>query len=552
MPIYGGDHTEILKESNHTVFPKNNLLDRPAFQTTTLKSDAKQSARNNGYRLSQELSEYDAHIGRHSPDENRHYTEYLMAPKAPLLSKRDSLVSSNHDGDSVFDLYGGRLSVVSGVNDDVSGRVSSLGDSATTANVSVAKMPERIAGVDPESSKWIHRDKLAQIEGNEAADYLYDVGKSRWIHKDKLEMIEIEELQQAGVPLSGGKTGNSSGQNEDGQKPNHPSSDNSDEDGGVDVEFHDIRTLEEIAADDTPVQSMNRRQFKRNPSYSRIPLASLSPHPIPQQFIERTTPLPRTAVTPNGSDDGGTGLMHFGARKRSHSVGSAFLLDEHENSSSGNSITPTPGTGNINNPKSRNVTSPSQQRRSTASRNGSIGAKQRTRSNPQLSHRPGTSASHATHGSGGTQSSSNKSPEGPPPWAVSSYKPDPSLPQDQQIIPTLARRMQQEQWERDGACASIYDKDMRPLRVHCNGHTEKGNVDEQGVESKDEWPLKSSSPLEPPAPQHKTEQSSGIDGGYSLMPSVNGQPPVDPPPPISQQRTDNDKEKKKFCCCIIM
>ncbi|KAI5804475.1 hypothetical protein EDC01DRAFT_421884 [Geopyxis carbonaria] len=540
-----------------------NQENKPAI-ASSIKRDPNSSAisqKINGYHSPPNTNEeYVIRSASHSLEDDTDISgDYLVAPKAPLLTRRDSTVSSNHDGDSVFDLYGGRMSVVSGY--DVPLPTGGI-EGYTNGNISNA--PGQSENKDPES-QWIDRDKLAKIEGNEAEDYLFVLKKSRWIHKDKLERIEIEELQQIGInppPLpqtSPIHVDENENENEELTKTKQlmPSPTLSDEGGHAadddppDFDF-DIRTPEERAADNKSADSSPRaiphKQFHRNPSYSRIPVASISPHPIPQQYIERSTPLPRNAVTPNGSDDGRASISLPGARKRSYSAGSALLLDD-------STATGTPNPGNaINNPKnySRNPMSPTAGgRRSIASRTGSMAGKQRTRSNPQL-HRPGTSASYATHNSGGTQGSAGKQPEGPPPWALQAYKPDPSLPPDQQIIPTLAKRLQQEQWERDGLYASVYDRELRPLQVHDNNSTEKGTQGDS-TEPKEEWPLKNTGPAFLPEPKPKEEPTP--DGGYSTMPNVNGQAPTDSPPRVVQKvpQVDDEKEKKrKFCCCVIM
>jgi len=486
-----------------------------------VKSDLNSSTHINGYHSPNENDCNDRTAGQ-SGDDGRHFRNYLHAPRAPLFSKHDSVVSSNHDGDSVFDLYGGRMSMV---NDDISSHTLVSEESPPYANGSIPKTPEPVESEEPGASKWIHRDKLAQIEGNEAADYLYDVGKSRWIHKDKLERIEIEELQRNGgiggshsrpSTLRGGDDGRDHKQQYRLSLPV-----GSDEDDGMlDADFHEIRTPEEQASDSSG-HGFVRKSFRRNRSYSRIPLATVSPHPIPQQFIERTKPLPRTAVTPNGSDDGRASISHPSSlRKRSYSAGSAMVLDDRENSPPGALGTSASGSGTISNPKTRSsITSPTP-RYKTASRTGSMAGKQRTRSNPQLVHRPGTSASYATHASTSAPSSANKHPEGQPPWALSGYKPDPSLPPDQQIIPTLARRLQQDQWERDGVYASVYDKELRPLKVLSDddkGESSHSHPDDT-PESREEWPLKSSA--EPPEPKQQAG-SVPTDGGYRTVPSVS-------------------------------
>ncbi|KAF8251833.1 hypothetical protein K440DRAFT_637069 [Wilcoxina mikolae CBS 423.85] len=513
----------------------------------------------NGYHSPNE-NDYNDRTAGQSGDDGGHFRDYLHAPRAPLLSKHDSVVSSSHDGDSVFDLYGGRMSMVSGVNDDISSHTLTSGESPPYMNGSIPKTPEPVEIEEPGASKWIHRDKLAQIEGNEAADYLYDVGQSRWIHKDKLERIEIEELQRGGdigdshsrpSTLRGGDEGRDHKQQYRLSLPVGCDED----DGMLDPDFHEIRTPEEQASDSSGHGSV-RKNFRRNRSYSRIPLATVSPHPIPQQFIARTTPLPRTAVTPNGSDDGRASISHPSSlRKRSYSAGSAMMLDDRENSPPGAAGTSASGAGTINNPKIRtSITSPTP-RHKTASRTGSMAGKQRTRSNPQLAHRPGTSASYATHASVSAPGSANKHPEGQPPWALSGYKPDPSLPPDQQIIPTLARRLQQDQWERDGVYASVYDKELRPLKVLSDddkGESSHSHPDD-APESTEEWPLKSSTE---PSETRQQAESAPTDGGYRTVPSIHPQSVPDnirPTPQIKQmQSVDDSGSKKKFCCCVVM
>jgi hypothetical protein len=458
-----------------------------------------------------DVSAYRVHSAGNSVDENRQNVDYLAAPKGSAGSKRNSLVLVKTDGDPAFDLRGARTPAAGGGGDDLAGHGhNTSGELAPYTNGSVLGKHGAISSMDAEESKWIHRDKLAQIEGNEAADYLYDVRKSQWIHKDKLERIEIEELQRAGAVFRRSQGDDSEGG--DGkpvaspvgseESDRHPYSDD------FEVDPHDLRTPEE--------QAMARKAFRRNPSYSRIPLASVSPHPIPQQFLERTTPLPRTIVTPNGSDDGASPGLPM-PRKRSYSAGSAMVLEASENALSGTAGTPSPATG-IHNPKIRSASgAPGGPRRASGSRSGSLGGKQRTRSNPQLYHRPGTAASHATHYTV-TPGSANKNPEGQPPWALASYKPDPSLPQDQQIIPTLAKRLQQEQWERDGVYASVYDRELRPLKVLDDEDAEKGENGESS-KPKDEWPLKSPRLSGSPAPRQKSEQVT--DGGYRIVPNVS-------------------------------
>ncbi|RPA94980.1 hypothetical protein L873DRAFT_1830069 [Choiromyces venosus 120613-1] len=465
---------------------------------------------------------YHAYSAIQASDYNRSASpEYLAAPRAPMLQRQDSTISSNNDGDSVFDLYGGRLSTVSGVSVGSYGPKSS-GEDGPPSFVNGNDGPAADE-VEADSSNWIHSDKLAEIEAVDSGSGIKAKGKdeadtSRWIDRDKLAKIENRELQQAGIrsrASSGGtyiREENESFRDGKKQRVASPSSmeDRSDQLYDPEAFSFDFRTPEEQAADNTPVQAMPTRQFRRHPSYSRIPVPTSSPCPIPQGYIERSTPLLRNSLTPNGSEDDRASLSgtYHRARKRSHSAGSAFLLDDQE------AATPTPGP--LSNPKnpSRSPMSPGNRR---TSRTSSQLRKDRTRSNPQLHNRPGTSASHATHtGSAGSQASGGKHhPEGPPPWSLQSYKPDPSLPPDQQIIPTVAKRMQQEQWERDGAYASVYDRKLRPLKVPSdpNLDKEKGKTGEM---DEPEWPLKSPT-LQPEPPVEKPKS----DAGYKTVPTVS-------------------------------
>ncbi|KAI5289972.1 hypothetical protein KEM55_008693 [Ascosphaera atra] len=56
-------------------------------------------------------------------------------------------------------------------------------------------------------------------------------------------------------------------------------------------------------------------------------------------------------------------------------------------------------------------------------------------------------------------------PMGDPPWLASSFRPDPRLPPEQQILPTHAKKMLQEQWEKEGRTGMLYDKNCVPLAV---------------------------------------------------------------------------------------
>lgn len=151
------------------------------------------------------------------------------------------------------------------------------------------------------------------------------------------------------------------------------------------------------------------------------------------------------------------------------------------------------------------------------------------------------------------------------------YKPDPRLPPDQQILPTHAKRLQQEQWEKEGKYASTYDKEFAPLAIHTHEGLKQSTSPEPAVEKEtddDAWPLKA-------APKYNDAngrpETSGTDhGGYSTMPKVQNTPPIGmaPSPKTVQKPTksegppptrplpgppEEDELVGKGCgCCIVM
>jgi hypothetical protein len=147
---------------------------------------------------------------------------------------------------------------------------------------------------------------------------------------------------------------------------------------------------------------------------------------------------------------------------------------------------------------------------------------------------------------------------------ISAYRPDPRLPPDQQLLPTVARRLQQEKWEREGKFGNIYDKEFRPLTdegfLKPPEPADKNATGEEAEENEksEEWPLKPEPPKSPNLQLLKT-------GSYSTMPKIND-PPLSPMPsprnPPQQQKPPSVvrmpeapepvKEKGGCGCCIMM
>jgi len=151
----------------------------------------------------------------------------------------------------------------------------------------------------------------------------------------------------------------------------------------------------------------------------------------------------------------------------------------------------------------------------------------------------------------------SKRPEGDPPWLSSIYRPDPRLPPDQQLLPTVAKRLQQEQWEKEGKFGNVYDKSFRPLSDEGFNQppeqpSEQLEVERKPDEHGSEWPLRA-----PQSPVLSTGRS-GASGGYSTMPKITGSPqgvgqvPSANLPVRIQEPPENEKQKEGGCCCVVM
>ena len=400
-----------------------------------------------------------------------------------------------------------------------------------------------------------------------------------WVHRDKLVAIEQREAREKGINLPADHSrlrkresdhdteqtphrvrSDHSSVNEKRQKVDSPSSI---EDEKWTNEVHsswDPRTPEEIAQDpyEEGIQSPRYTHHGLRSSSSRIPLATSSPLPIAPEHLARNTPLPRKRdMSGNWDEDG---LVYSKIRSRSHSMGSQVLLDDGEPvSSAPNSPTRTsPIKARI--PTKTNPTS-GPKKASVSSRNGSTAYKPRVSSStPRGSpaQRPSTRS-----GSDGRPTTAVNRPPGDAPWLASMYKPDPRLPPDQQILPTHAKRLQQEQWEREGKPGSTFDREFAPLAVYPSEENTMPVVPDLPAENPDEkfsgdehsttWPLK-------PPPTEVSKQANGTTehAGYSTIPKVQTTPSIGPihspklPQPMQVQQPVKQEKEKGCGCCIIM
>lgn len=397
------------------------------------------------------------------------------------------------------------------------------------------------------SSKWSSRPSdQSQLlppsaeDGNISGQYVYSQDQSKWIHRDKLARIETEELEAAGIVLPKFRAGSRQRRDRNDSRLGH----NTESDPTLNRPRKDSSTLEALEPSPpswdlrTPEEIAEANElayFTPNAltSSTRIPVAKISPAPIPLDFLERGS----SAVRGQGDEDEGISY----AKTRSRSASATFR-----------------DVGSAQRPGKRSVTDTSPKK---GQRKGSISTPSRpgTRSGPKES--PGSAASRPTTRNGRAASRA-KHPEGEPPWMANTYKPDPRLPPDQQYPPFVAKRMAQEQMEREGKFGDAYDKDFRPLNDNPMGRP----MDEQAPPGDEAWPLK-------PAQTNRPLMRSG--SLYSTMPKISDKQPTSPIPSpragatpqmpniqMAQQtetqapqqlQTDDAEDKKAGCgCCVVM
>jgi hypothetical protein len=432
--------------------------------------------------------------------------------------------------------------------------------------------------------------------------YLDEEDPDGWIHRDKLARIESEELQAAGINLPttrravsrNGRTGTSversieetarpelSTQRSYGreEKRQRISSPVEEEESPPDQPNWDLRSPAEIAGDEAAQASSVYINPVLRKSGSRIPVLTSSPLPIPQEHIERDTPLPRSRAA-SGTMGENLEMITPRLRKRGNSAGSQVLLDD------GGAVNGTPTPANTNaatgNPsfqgsptKAKTAKSPtgtpvaSTARKTTpAPRKALNQTKTATTatSNSSPAARPGTRSGETDR----PRTAINR-PEGDPPWLATMYKPDPRLPPDQQIIPTHAKRQQQAQWSEVGIIPTTYDREFSPLAVHTENGLKQPTPPAPISEKEDQanaWPLKPMLSVKSTS-SGRPGTSGSATAGYSTMPKVVNTPPVGsitspkiqsptagtfPPNRLQQQQPPEDPDQKeKGCgCCVVM
>ncbi len=393
-----------------------------------------------------------------------------------------------------------------------------------------------IPGVGDEESKWIHRDKLAKIENEELQAAGLFVPRSRAPSKQRRDRSRSTMRRGA----------SSSEQNQNRSRQNSTAVEQRPMD--IVVPSWDLRTAEEIAEEEA------NAYFTANGlnGSSRIPVAKLSPAPITLDGFDRSAHLVRRKSESPESE-----LTSVKTRSRSASA----TLSRIERTSATGSLAAKKSQGELS-PKKQNTNS----RKVSSGTRSTVNSRPKTRSGSTAGTRPSTRSG---------ESPPTKQPEGDPPWLVNSYKPDPRLPPDQQLLPTVARRLQQERWEKEGTFGDVYDTDFRPLNDNVllkPPSPDKPRAEEPDAEEDtqaNQWPLRS-----------ETKSPSIRQGAYSTMPKISDNPPLTPmtatgpkPPPspqmlfqpqiepqspaaqrVPQEKPDaNNKKSGGGCgCCLVM
>ncbi|AEO63202.1 282fc8d4-ef07-4b79-8b3b-8d689f3e4931 [Thermothielavioides terrestris] len=406
-----------------------------------------------------------------------------------------------------------------------------------------------------ENSKWIHRDKLARIESEELQAAGIFLPRQRDRARSKSQNRPRRDQSQDKVNGSGRSIGSSEYTVSRSRKNSTATTSETRTVDSAAIPSWDLRRPEEILeeADGHWVPNGSGK------GSSRIPLAKDSPVPIPSEHLARDTRLVRKRDSSPTAEDGITN-----PRQRARS------------GSTGNSLTKISSAGPAPHPNKRSDSSPKKPAAAATARkpkpaNGAAG-RPKTRGGPSkdsTSSGTGTGTRPSTRSGEREFSSSNSKPmEGEPPWMVSAYRPDPRLPPDQQLLPTVAKRLQQEKWEREGKFGSVYDKEFRPLTddgflkppepaAAPDKESAKEGKDDQKEEQGD-WPLK---------PEAKSPTLPARANSYSTMPKITDAPAANPlPSPRAPSRQaqqtqpirlpeppDEPAQKKGGCgCCIVM
>lgn len=463
---------------------------------------------------------------------------------------------------------------------------------------------------EEDNSLWVHRDKLAQIEiqeMEEAGIYLRPSRRSQSLGPGRESGRTSRSVSRSGSRKAAHGPLNGVGYDEEyaaaypsrnDMNMDHPLASPHEDmrpqwsprraepyfDSGRDPERQPSNEASTEHPSSTKpfsqTSTQQQQQHMARPGTSRIPVSRISPVPVPHDVVERDSPLPRSRAG-SQSVSSSWDELQYARKARSASISSQVLLesdpDGKRRSPPGSSNKHSSGEGSPQKarapkqtPTGRKSSIPS----SSAARPGSSAGKRAP--SAAAIKRPGSSSGHKSRPSTG-----RFSPDGEAPWIATMYKPDPRLPPDQQMIPTHAKRMMQEQWEKEGKTGTIYDRDFNLLNdedlsrkapvltlqsqnldVPANLPSPTKSLSPNSYSTEHGWPLRS-----------KSENGSvrpGTSGGYKITPTIPSTPTIQrsaaPSPMPSQPMSPghdgtlrvpelSEKEEfapKKGCCCVMM
>lgn len=404
-----------------------------------------------------------------------------------------------------------------------------------------------------------------------------------WIHRDKLAKIESEELQAAGTNLANARSRSQSKikseRSTSGSEPDSRRDEKrqrlqspTDLEDDSDRASWNLRLPEKTEAGGPAASSQNHSSPLLRKSGSKIPVLTSSPMPIPVERYERDTPIARKRTA--------SGTMSFEGDLSVSKMRNSGLIDYDDDTKAFTFATSKTSSAQKRRSQSATLAPPTAsapKKTSPASRK--VSAPPRT--SPSPNQRRATRSGEFDR----PRTAVNR-PEGDPPWLATMYKPDPRLPPDQQLIPTLAKKQMQAQWAADGAIPKAYDREFTPIDIH-----DEADLAREARRNRTPSPTKDDPVLderlaEPQAiglrpmssvrSNHGRPGTSGsVTGGYSTMPKVTspplrenspklgtGPPPATvarsttAPPPArmqAQNLAEEDEKVKKGCgCCTVM
>lgn len=243
---------------------------------------------------------------------------------------------------------------------------------------------------------------------------------SQWIDRDKLEEIETQEMVAAGITYNSHIKGDArcNFSIESGTYLNTGTNDDRNESSGS----------------SPPMSSSVHRNFRPK---TRIPVSRNSPIPVPSAVVERESPLSQQSRRPSNAVNGEDRRpMNLSA---THAPESPDHNDE-----------PDSPVSPISDVQYRSRPSSAHYQRHSVSPSPSTRINKRNSINASLVNRSVSTPrklSDAIHPSPRVVKRAPgpiNRPEGEPPWLATMYKPDPHLPPDEQMLPTHAKRLEED------------------------------------------------------------------------------------------------------------